>query len=302
MNGSLERQLAELLDGPIKIRDSRPLSGGCISEVLAVTLDAGSSSNLPSQIVVKRNAAQMEENFRCETEGLQAIAKTEAIRVPKPLATGVIDGQALLVLEWIESGASHSRDECFERFGYTLANFHRQTQGEQIGWPTDNFLGAAAQPNRECDTWIEFVAEHRLGFQLRWASDQGLADTALRRDVERIIASLERCLAGRDQTISLLHGDLWSGNYLFDTAGDPVLLDPAVYRGCREAEWGMILLFGGCPPIFGRAYQEEWPMPEGWHARARVYLLYHELNHLNLFGTSYLGGCKSTAREILAAL
>ncbi|MEL6110497.1 MAG: fructosamine kinase family protein, partial [Planctomycetota bacterium] len=123
MNASLEKCLTELLDTPIKIAEAQPLSGGCISEVLAVKLSVESSSNLPSQIVVKRNDVAMEENFRCEAEGLRAIAKTQTIRVPQPLANGVVDGQALLVLEWIESAAVRSHDDGFVRFGRALANF-----------------------------------------------------------------------------------------------------------------------------------------------------------------------------------
>jgi len=99
----------------------------------------------------------------------------------------------------------------------------------------------------------------------------------------------------------LLHGDLWSGNYLFDTDGNPAIIDPAVYYGCREAEWGMIKWFGGCPAAFERGYQTEWPMPDGWQRRSDIYMLYHQLNHLNLFGSGYADGCRRTAAQILSA-
>ena len=106
-------------------------------------------------------------------------------------------------------------------------------------------------------------------------------------------------LQGRDDETSLLHGDLWSGNYLCDERGEPVVIDPAVYRGCREAEFGMIRLFGACPPTFERAYCDTFPLPDGWHRRVSVYVLYHLLNHLNLFGSGYLGQCHQVTDEIL---
>ena len=300
MSHVLSEHLSDLLDAPVDVKDVRPLSGGCISEVLAVSLESDAGSGLPGRLVVKRNAASMIENFQCEADGLRAIEASGSIRVPKPLAAALIHGNSYLAMEFIESGKSASRDQLFDRFGRALANFHRVTRGHRIGWKTDNYLGAAPQSNQPSDSWPEFFAEQRLRFQLRWTTDQQLADSTLTRDVEQIIHSITTLLDGREDSTSLLHGDLWSGNYLFDTHGEPVLLDPAVYHGCREAEWGMIRLFGGCPPAFEEAYQDEWRMPAGWRRRSKLYLLYHELNHLNLFGTSYLSGCKSTASEILA--
>ena len=293
----LSDDLSRLMDAPVHVDDSTPLSGGCISEVKLVTLGAGHGLDLPDRLVIKRNSTSMAANFRCEFLGLQTLADVASIRVPRPIRTGVVGNNAYLLMEYIESGPSR---EAFENFGRRLAKLHRVTAGQDIGWNEDNFLGAAPQKNRSCDSWTEFFATRRIEFQIRWASDQGLADAALKSDCQMIIDRMESLLSGRTHQTSLLHGDLWSGNYLFDSAGEPVLLDPAVYRGCREAEWGMIRLFGSCPPVFERGYQEEWPMPDGWNRRVNVYRLYHELNHLNLFGASYLGSCRSTTREILS--
>ena len=180
-----------------------------------------------------------------------------------------------------------------------LAKLHRQSRGHEIGWHRDNFLGAAPQPNARCDRWAEFVALHRMGHQLRWAINQGHSDELLTRDVNVIIQRMDDLLDGRADETSLLHGDLWSGNYLCDDMGRPVIIDPAVYRGCREAEFGMLKLFGSCPPEFYHAYQTAWPMPEGWERRTDIYVLYHLLNHLNLFGSGYLSQCRSLASSIL---
>lgn len=304
----LQLVLTQLLGSPVQVVDSRPLSGGCISDVSVVTIrcpEGRSGGTLGSilggqsqrQLVLKLHSADMVANFRCEAAGLRALSQTGAIRVPNVYAVDRVGDRAALAMEFIASGNSF-RDR-FKTFGRQLAKLHRETQGGPIGWPDDNFLGSARQPNGSCASWPEFVATRRIGFQIRWACGQGLADPSLKADCEMIIDRIDELLSGCDGTTSLLHGDLWSGNYLFDESGQPVLIDPAVYRGCREAEWGMINWFGNCPREFEQAYQDEWPMPDGWRRRAGVYLLYHQLNHLNLFGGSYAAGCRQTAREVL---
>ena len=306
----LADDLSCLLGLPVEVTDQRSLGGGCISDVAVVTvrcedreawkrLTQNDQAAAETQLVIKRNSAEMVGNFRCEAEGLQAIAGAGVIRVPAVYAVDVVGGQAWLAMESIAVGSARSAGGGYREFGRQLARFHRATSGTEIGWHQDNFLGSAHQPNSVCPTWPEFVAVRRIGFQIRWAADQGLVDSKLKSDCETIVARMQDLLSGRDEVTSLLHGDLWSGNYLFDTDGQPVLIDPAVSYGCREAEWGMIKLFGGCPPEFEAAYLDQWPLAAGWRRRVLIYLLYHQLNHLNLFGSSYLGGCRSTAAEVL---
>ncbi len=300
--------LSELFDVPVEVLQSSPLAGGCISDVSVVQLRSADKSFLEThglvsesdssiRLVIKRNAGGMVSNFRCEADGLRAIAESRTIRVPKVFACDVVDREAYLAIEFIASGGRPA----FETFGRELAQMHRATANSRIGWPRDNYLGSAQQINTATDTWAEFFAEHRIGFQIRWAVDQRLADGQLKRDCERIIGRMEELLEGRDDSTSLLHGDLWSGNYLFDDQGRPVLIDPAVYHGCREAEWGMIKWFGSCPDAFEQGYQSEWPMPAGWQRRKDIYMLYHQLNHLNLFGGSYSQACRRTAERILGS-
>ena len=253
-------------------------------------------------VFAKSNAPGFIDNFQSEWDGLIALGSTESISVPKPIAVGTVAERSWLVTEWIEpQPVAH---EFFEQFGRQLAELHRVTAGAQIGWPRDNFLGAAVQLNTATDNWVEFVAQNRIGYQLRWAVDQRLADAKLRRQGEAIVAAMSTLLAGRANETSLLHGDLWSGNYLFGATdenlpGAPVIIDPAVYNGCREAEFGMLKLFGSCPPAFYDAYQSTWPLADGWQRRINVYVLYHLLNHLNMFGSGYLGQCHQVASEIL---
>jgi len=223
------------------------------------------------------------------------LAAVNALRIPKPLKIETIGDRAFLVMEWIEpSGQSD-----FDLFGRQLANLHRQTHCHRNGLDQDSHLGASPQINTPLNDWVEFVQHNRIGAQLRRAVANDLIDIPCKRDIEAIIESMSLLLAGRASGTSLLHGDLWSGNYLFDPNNQPVVIDPAVYYGCREAEFGMILLYGGCPQSFYAAYNEQWPLPAGWRERCKVYVLYHLLNHLNLFGTSYLGQCKQLIHEIL---
>ena len=311
----LARALSDWFDTAVEILSSRPLGGGCISDVSVVTIrcddlrswqplqeslsEESVSEDGTIQLVIKRNSARMVSNFRCEAAGLTAIADAGVIRVPTVHAVDQVADQSFLVMEWIQPSPSRPTDKQFAEFGRRLAQLHQAPTEQRAGWHTDNFLGSAIQPNGGCDSWPRFVATQRIGHQIRWAADQGLADRRLIADCDAIADRMDELLRGREETLSLLHGDLWSGNYLFDASGKPVLMDPAVYPGCGEAEWGMILWFGNCPQIFQRAYQEAWPMAPGWQRRVQVYLLYHQLNHLNLFGTSYASACHQTAREIL---
>jgi protein-ribulosamine 3-kinase len=248
-------------------------------------------------VFVKSNVASFQDNFQAEWDGLVRLGGPAAIAVSKPLAVGTAGGRAWLVTEWIEQGR-RGRD-FFSQFGQQLARLHQSTLGTDIGLDHDNYLGSARQINERSDSWVDFVASSRIGFQIRWAIEQGLADASLSRDCEQIIRSMDQLLAGRDPQTSLLHGDLWSGNYLCDGEGRPVIIDPAVYYGCREAEFCMLRLFGSCPGDFYESYVETFPLPGGWQRRVSVYVLYHLLNHLNLFGSGYHDQCKRLAAEIL---
>jgi len=302
MDSDVSTALCELIDPSTKISQVRPIAGGCISNAMRITLESDRLGH--RTVFAKANATSFETNFRSEWDGLIALAAADSILVPKPIAVGTVAERSWLITEWVETQLQ--LENFFEEFGRQLAELHRLTTGSLIGWPHDNYLGAAIQPNAATGTWVEFVAQNRIGYQLRWAIDQQRVNAKLRRQCEAIVAAMPELLAGRVDETSLLHGDLWSGNYLFGTvnenvAGVPVIIDPAVYYGCREAEFGMLKLFGSCPPEFYDAYQSTWPMADGWQRRTNVYVLYHLLNHLNMFGSGYLGQCHHLAGEILLA-
>jgi fructosamine-3-kinase len=292
-----QRHLASILGLEPADISCRPVQGGCISEAMRVTV--GKRGAADRQLFAKVNQASFESNFRAEWQGLESLRASQTIGVPQPIALEVIGDSSYFVTSWIEQPLHRKDGEFFREFGHRLACLHRATAGDRIGLESDNFLGSARQINTPTATWVDFVAHQRLGFQLRWAVDQRLASADLQSRVACVIDRLDHLLSGRDADTSLIHGDLWSGNFLIDHDRKPVIIDPAIYYGCREAEFGMLRLFGHCPPEFYDAYLETWPLPDGWQHRVDVYTLYHLLNHLNLFGTGYLGDCLRVCESIL---
>lgn len=225
-----------------------------------------------------------------------ALAQAEGPRVPRVLAFLEEGSDQLLLMEYIEPG---SRGGDFHvRFGRALARLHRTNRNDRCGFYRDNHIGSTPQRNTWSSDWFRFFGEHRLLYQVNLARERGLADQQMMRRTENLVKQLPELLPGLDDNRpSLLHGDLWGGNYLVDRYGDPVLVDPAAYYGHREADLAMTGLFGGFSPAFYRAYQEEWPLEPGFDRRRDLYNLYHLLNHLNLFGSGYLAGCQAILRR-----
>ena len=206
--------------------------------------------------------------YAAEFEGLCALRAAGA-RAPEPYAHGVRGKMAFMEMEQLSLGAVAD----WPAMARMLAGLHRHL-GPRFGWETDNWIGLSPQFNGWNDDWTEFFCEKRLGPQL--------AKAKLRVDLEKA----KNLLQGHRPQASLLHGDLWSGNAGF-TAEGPVIFDPAVYYGDREADLAMTELFGGFPPAFYAAYEGAFPLDEGYGRRKHLYNLYHLLNHLNLFGGGY---------------
>jgi len=157
----------------------------------------------------------------------------------------------------------------------------------QYGWYQDNIIGSTPQSNQQHSDWLSFWREERLLPQFKMLYDKGYKNQ-LQPLSEQLLNKLDDFLAHHNPPASLLHGDLWSGNYAFDQHGRPVIFDPALYYGDREADLAMTELFGGFSPDFYQAYNDAWPLESDYKQRKTLYNLYHILNHANLFGTSYL--------------
>jgi fructosamine-3-kinase len=236
--------------------------------------------------------------LEAEAAGLRELSGAAALRVPRVLAVGVAGSQAFLALEWIEFRAATARTEA--RLGELLARQHRVTAA-RFGWHRDNTIGATPQPNACSDDWARFFAERRVGFQLDLAAQNGHSGRWIDRG-RRLCERLDVLLRGHHPLPSLLHGDLWGGNWAADEAGQPVVFDPAVYFGDREADLAMTRLFGGFGRAFYDAYESAWPLDPGAPLRFDLYNLYHVLNHLNLFGGGYRGQAEVLIERLLAAV
>jgi protein-ribulosamine 3-kinase len=229
--------------------------------------------------------------FRAEALGLTLLGASRVIAVPKIHGHGpALDGYAYLLLDFVEPG--HRNPLFWERFGQALANLHGMTSA-QFGFAHDNFIGLLPQRNARQDTWAEFYTSERLRPQMWLARRQDRLDADDDRRLEKICAKLgELC---PDEAPALIHGDLWSGNFLCNADGHPVLIDPAACYAHREMDLAMSRLFGGFDPAFYAAYEASWPLEPGFDDRLEIYQLYYLLVHVNLFG----GGYVDTAKGIL---
>jgi fructosamine-3-kinase len=233
---------------------------------------------------VKTGPASALEMFEAEAEGLRELALASAIRVPAVIDCGIDNGGAFIAIERLHFERATTAVEA--AFGQQLANLHRYTK-ERHGWLRDNTIGLTPQHNPWTADWVEFFREHRLRFQLDLAARNGYSGE-LQVLGDRLERRLPELFEGYRPEASLCHGDLWSGNWGV-ADGVPVIFDPAVYYGDRESDIAMTMLFGGFGRAFYRAYEESWPMANGHEQRLKLYQLYHVLNHVNLFGSGYLG-------------
>ena len=271
------------------VEAARPLSGGDINQAYAVTLADGRG------LFIKTNARSPRGMFAAEARGLGWLAGG-ALRVPRVIAASAPDDAAqFLALELIAEGAP-ARD-FDERLGRGLAALHRQTPAG-FGLDHDNFVGRLAQANAPLPTWVEFFRDRRLEAQLRLAVDEGLASGRMRRGFERLFAALDE-LCGPPEPPARLHGDLWGGNLMTDVMGEPCLIDPAVYGGHREIDLAMMKLFGGFGPRVFAAYQEAWPLADGYRERVALYQLYPLMVHVNLFGGGYVASVESALAQLV---
>ena len=281
---SLRSALAELSGS--EEYSVQPVFGGDINRAFRLTANG-------RNIFMKANRKENEAFFASETAGLDAIRKTKTICVPETLGWGTDSRYgAFLLLEWCEGRQSR---KFFENFGHQLAAMHRAETSKIVkkyGFPEDNFIGAGEQENTPEESWVVFFRDHRLKPQFQRADSW--FESSDRKKIRHLLDHLEDYLP-EPAFPSLLHGDLWSGNYLVGNDGEAWLIDPAVYVGHAETDLAMTELFGGFPQRFYGAYNEANPIDSGYRERRDLYNLYHLLNHLNLFGGGYLG----SVREIL---
>lgn len=286
---SLESALHSLFGENIKILKKEPVAGGDINEAYGLTLSDH------SRIFMKSNTRKNLSFFEAEAAGLSAIAGTGVIGTPGVFCCGVDEtkgSRSFLLMEFI-SGERSGKDY-WETLGYELAAMHKArtdgfVEGGIYGFASDNYIGAGAQCNTACGSFVEFFREYRLKPQLERAG--GYFDAKDMDNMDKLLGRLDDILIEPEHP-SLLHGDLWAGNVIGGNDGKAWLIDPAVYVGHAEADIAMTELFGGFSRRFYEAYREAAPLQPGYEQRRDIYNLYHLLNHLNLFGWSYLSSVR----------
>ncbi|MBU0656367.1 MAG: fructosamine kinase family protein [Gammaproteobacteria bacterium] len=274
-SNALENMLKQHFGASIHLQALEPVGGGCINQTCKATLADG------SVWFIKLSQAGRLDMFVAESDGLHAIRATNTLYAPEPVGYGTAENSACLILEYLDlRGRSQSR-----LAGEQLAAMHRHT-AERFGWLRDNTIGSTMQRNRQHDDWVEFWRQERLVFQLRLARHNAYPTRAYEQGMQ-LAAKLDAFFTDYQPQASLLHGDLWGGNMAFAQDGRPVIFDPAVYYGDREADLAMTELFGGFDAEFYAAYNSAWPLDAGYKVRKTLYNLYHILNHFNLFGGGY---------------
>jgi fructosamine-3-kinase len=283
---SLPGALAGLYGTDTRIVRTDRLSGGDINKAYGLTLSNG------VHVFMKANAMENAGFFTAEAAGLAAIATAKKIGTPKILCTGTDPGEkagySFLLLVYVESRGKI--ESYWETFARELASLHTAdcsgfVHGGKFGFTQDNYIGATEQINRARSTWVDFFRDCRLVPQFKRASRY--FDSSMSAKITKLLDHLDSYMAEPVQP-SLLHGDLWGGNVLCGSDGKAWLIDPACYCGSCEADIAMTQLFGGFPETFYKAYEEVNPFQPGYEDRRDLYNLYQLLNHLNIFGTSYL--------------
>ncbi|TVR42404.1 MAG: hypothetical protein EA394_03555 [Bacteroidia bacterium] len=281
---SLKKLVKKFRGTDVEITGSSPVGGGCINDAHLVETDAG-------VFFVKYNDTNRYPGmFAAEAAGLEMLAKAGSVRVPR--VTGFRDGEtySTLVLEYIRSASK--KQGFWEAFGKDLARLHlHKPEDGRFGLDHDNYIGSLPQENTKHTDWISFFIIRRLEYQFKLARDNGRVG----KEYTNLFESLYRYLPDffPEEEPSLLHGDLWNGNFMTGENGEPVIIDPAVYYGHRYMDLGMSKLFGGFGQSFYDRYGDVYPLDKSWEKSMDIANLYPLMVHVNLFGGGYAGSVKT---------
>jgi len=274
----VERLLSDFFRQDVQIQRHQVLGGGCINSASKLLTNVGS-------LFVKWNSQCPTDLFEREAESLTSLRLPDSgLQVPKPMAyQNTENGKTgFLVTDFFAQGGGGPNAD--EQLGRGLARLHAFTH-EQFGFKNDNYCGATLQDNTFTNSWVAFFGQQRIGHLVRLIGQQGKFGKNEQQLFDRLYQKLPEHI-GHSPKPSLTHGDLWSGNYFHSEHG-PVLIDPCAYFADREMDLAMMQMFGGFSQRVWDAYQEAWPLPQGWQQRTDLYMLYHYLNHYYLFGGGY---------------
>lgn len=278
----VEEHLSDTITG------SRFVSGGSINIAYELQTSGG------KYFLKVNHKALYPGMFAAEAAGLKLLTKTNTVKVPVIVLQGDAGNESFLLLEWVD--ARRGSVQATQNLGAQLAQMHRNT-ADQFGLDHDNYIGSLPQSNGKHDKWSDFFIQERLQPMVSLAADKRLLEYADAGNFEKLYTKLPELFD--EEEPALLHGDLWSGNYLTTPADEPYLIDPAVYYGHREVDLAMTALFGGFSNEFYIDYNEAFPLAKGWQQRADLWNLYPLLVHLNLFGAGYLGRVRDAVKSYL---
>lgn len=272
----LQGKFSEFFSSTTVIHSHTAVKGGDINQAFLLETNQG-------RFLIKVNAAMYGlDMFEKEAKGLLHLAETKSLRVPMPLFDGKYHQELFFVMEYIEPGTAS--ENFWESFGEGIAKLHANSN-THYGFEHNNFIGSLLQPNNKLETWANFYAHQRLIPLAHKANKRGVLENEHVDLIEKISTRLSSIFP--DEKPALLHGDLWSGNFMADQQGNPVIFDPAVYFGNREMDIAMSLLFGGFDSSFYTSYHYYYPLPPEWEKRIKLCQLYPLLVHLTLFGGNY---------------
>ena len=279
-------RLSEKLEKEVLFQKSDPVGGGCINNTEKIETSSGN-------FFLKYNdAKQFPGMFDAEAKGLKLLREANEIFVPEVICLGEERDESFLVLELVRSG--RRQRNFFEDFGKRLAKLHKHTSGG-FGLDHDNYIGSLPQRNWPHDNWVDFFVEERLEQQIKLACDSNVLSRSFIPQFNNLFRRLNEIFP--DEKPALVHGDLWSGNFMTAPDGFACIIDPAVYFGFREMDIAMSKLFGGFPAEFYDSYNSEFPMEKGWQLRADICNLYPLMVHVNLFGGGYVYDVQSILKR-----
>lgn len=288
MDVQIQKAIAQKisLSPPVTALNVLPIGGGSINKTYRISFDDRS-------VFCKMNSAsRFPQLFEKEKAGLEFIARQNLINTPAVIDCFEEADAQILLLEWIEPG---ERTKTFWKiFGEQLAALHH-VSADYFGLQEDNYMGSVPQCNRPHKTWTYFFAQERLQPMIERCFQKQQLNQKHLRQFENLEKRLTEIFG--DEKPSLLHGDLWSGNFMCNQASEPVLIDPAVYFGHRSMDLAMTTLFGGFRGGFYEAYNHRFPLPKNYEEQWAVCNLYPLLVHLYLFGSSYLPQIENTLKR-----
>lgn len=281
------RQLSALFNESITGRNFHRVGGGSINETFRLKLSGR------QQFFCKVNSAtKFPQLFEKEKNGLNLLAKAAVIQIPGVVHYFIAGDEQVLVLEWMEEGL---RNKFFwTKFGEQLAALHHLS-APLFGLDENNFMGSVPQDNTESSDWVSFFIHSRLRPIVKQCTNTHLLQSTHIDLFEKLYSLLPQIFPAEKP--SLVHGDLWSGNFMCNEHAEPVLIDPAVYYGHRSVDLAMTTLFGGFDKTFYEAYHYHYPFPGNYNEQWEVCNLYPLLIHLLLFGKSYLYQLEATLKK-----